>query len=117
MQSKNWKLVSSLTAEQVKPDPQKAGVLIVPQQPADTPRHAGFILTVAYDLLRYGVDWQTVRETCRITEDFSPEQVKQHILNCGFRVIHDPDTWVTGSGFQGYKSVPLTENQRLEVIQ
>jgi hypothetical protein len=114
MQQKTWKLVASLAAEQVKPDPQNPNKLLVPQQPAFARRHAGFILTVAYDLLRYGVSWQAVRETCQLTGDFGPQQVNRHIFNCGFRVIHDPATWVEGSGYQGYKSVPLTENERLE---
>ncbi len=117
MQSKNWKLVASPAAEQVKPDPRNSNNLLVPQQPTGSRRHAGFILTVAYDLLRYGVSWQAVREACRITADFGPQQVIQHTLNCGFRVIHNPETWIEGSGFQGYKSVPLTENEKLEVPQ
>ena len=101
--------------EQVKPelqDPEHR--LLVPLVPFSN-EHADFVVTVWYDLLRYGVSWRTVKNAYNPMDGFGAQDVKDYIHARGCRTILDPDSWVDERGYTTYKRVPLTENQRLGV--
>jgi hypothetical protein len=67
------------------------------------------LLTVLFDLMQYGITWETLRKEFHLPRDLTATWVQHYIHDYG-RLIYGP--WQAGVGFDGLTYIPPDDAER-----